>query len=174
MQVPQNGRRFGSYLGPKKFPKFLFLFYNIFKLIYNVSHSFLSLFNVKRLVSGKKVHFQPIVHTLVYILQIYQWECSAEAVTPELVRQFFKIFPTGKTICNFYGSTEMSDVTYASFGSLEDFESKLDSNRYLDYIIIFLCRPKLQKSQSKKLAKSNKSISRIIFLTEFHFLQFQK
>ena len=84
---------------------------------------------MKRLVSGKKVHFQPIVHTLVYILQIYQWECSAEAVTPELVRQFFKIFPTGKTICNFYGSTEMSDVTYATFGSLEDFESKLDSNR---------------------------------------------
>ena len=63
MQVPQNGRRFGSYLGPQKFPKFLFLFYNIFKLIYNVSHSFLSLFNVKRLVSGKKVHFQPIVHS---------------------------------------------------------------------------------------------------------------
>ena len=62
-------------------------------------------------------------------MQIYQWECSAEAVTPELVRQFFKIFPTGKTICNFYGSTEMSDVTYATFGSLEDFESKLDSNR---------------------------------------------
>ena len=62
MQVPQNGRRFGSYLGPQKFPKFLFLFYNIFKLIYNVSHSFLSLFNVKRLVTGKKVHFQPIVH----------------------------------------------------------------------------------------------------------------
>ena len=64
-----------------------------------------------------------------YYIQIYQWECSAEAVTPELVRQFFKIFPTGKTICNFYGSTEMSDVTYATFGSLEDFESKLDSNR---------------------------------------------
>ena len=48
-------------LDHQKFPKFLFLSYNIYKLIYNVSHSFLSLFNVKRLVIGKKVHFQPIV-----------------------------------------------------------------------------------------------------------------
>ena len=61
MQVLQNGLRFGSHSGPQKFPKFLFLSYNIYKLIYNVSHSFLSLFNVKRLVSGKKVCFQPIV-----------------------------------------------------------------------------------------------------------------
>ena len=49
----------------QKFPKFLFLFYNIYKLIYNVSHSFLSLFNVKWLVTGKKVRFQPIVRASV-------------------------------------------------------------------------------------------------------------
>ena len=61
MQVLQNGCRFGSHSGPQKFPKFLFLSYNIYKLIYNVSHSFLSFFIVKRLVSGKKVRFQPIV-----------------------------------------------------------------------------------------------------------------
>ena len=78
------------------------------------------------------LHHYYIPQYIYSILQIYQWECSAEAVTPELVRQFFKIFPTGKTICNFYGSTEMSDVTYATFGSLEDFESKLDSNRQVD------------------------------------------
>ena len=80
----------------------------------------------------EKKSFYYIPQYIYSILQIYQWECSAEAVTPELVRQFFKIFPTGKTICNFYGSTEMSDVTYATFGSLEDFESKLDSNRQID------------------------------------------
>ena len=53
----------------QKFPKFLFLFYNIFKLIYNVSHSFLSLFNVKWPISGAKVCFQPIVYgnPLVYM-----------------------------------------------------------------------------------------------------------
>ena len=45
---------------PKNFQIF-FLSHNIYKLIYNVSHTFLSLFNVKRLVIGKKVHFQPIV-----------------------------------------------------------------------------------------------------------------
>ena len=32
----------------------------------------------------------------------------------------------------------------------------------------------LKKSRPKKLVKSNKSISRKIFLTKFHFLQFQK
>ena len=32
----------------------------------------------------------------------------------------------------------------------------------------------LKKVQAKKLVKSNKSISRIIFWTKFHFLQFQK
>ena len=48
---------------PQKFPKFLFLFYNIYKLISYESHSFLSLFNVKRLVIGEKVRFQPIVYT---------------------------------------------------------------------------------------------------------------
>ena len=74
MQVPQNGRRFGSYLGPQKFPKFLFLFYNIYKLIYNVSHSFLSLFNVKRLVSGKKVRFQPIVRHPILRLTTFYWK----------------------------------------------------------------------------------------------------
>ena len=33
---------------------------------------------------------------------------------------------------------------------------------------------KLKKSRPKKLMKSNKSISRNIFLTKFHFLPFQK
>ena len=32
-----------------------------FKLVYNVSHSFSSLFNVKRPLIGAKVRFQPIV-----------------------------------------------------------------------------------------------------------------
>ena len=57
---------------PQKFSKFLFLFYNIYKLIYNVSHSFLSLFNVKRLVSGKKVRFQPIVYLLFVYVRVMQ------------------------------------------------------------------------------------------------------
>ena len=60
--------------------------------------------------------------------EVYQWECSAETVTPDLVRQFFELYGHGKsTLCNFYGSTEMMDVTFATFSSLNDLEGKLDS-----------------------------------------------
>ena len=64
---------------------------------------------------------------------MYQWECSAEAVTAELVRQFFNLFDASnsdgnKTICNFYGSTEMSDVTFTAFTSLAQLEELLDEN----------------------------------------------
>jgi len=65
--------------------------------------------------------------------KVYQWECSAEAVTAELVRQFFNLFDASnsdgnKTICNFYGSTEMSDVTFTAFTSLAQLEELLDEN----------------------------------------------
>ena len=103
-----------------------------------------------KLLCRTKVYYYIPYHYIYSILQIYQWECSAEAVTPELVRQFFKIFPTGKTICNFYGSTEMSDVTYATFCSLEDFESKLDSNRQADstpFVFMYYIFPNSMEKQ---------------------------
>ena len=56
--------------------------------------------------------------------KIHQWEASAETVTPDLVEDFFDYFEGGgggdKTLCNFYGSTEMMDVTFAAFRSAED------------------------------------------------------
>ena len=67
-----------------------------------------------------------------YFFQVHQWECSAETVTEDLLRQFFKTFenqPEPKTICNFYGSTEMSDVTYESFSSIEEVEEKIYENK---------------------------------------------
>ena len=60
-------------------------------------------------------------------LQIYQWECSAEAVTADLVYNFFNLFEN-KTICNFYGSTEMMDITYTAFTSLTQLEAGLYSD----------------------------------------------
>ena len=43
-------------------------------------------------------------------------------MTPDLVKDFFDYFGDegGKTLCNFYGSTEMMDVTFAAFRSAED------------------------------------------------------
>ena len=45
-------------------------------------------------------------------------------MTPDLVEDFFDYFEDGgggdKTLCNFYGSTEMMDVTFAAFRSAED------------------------------------------------------
>ena len=69
MQVLQNGRRFGSTRDPQNFQKFCFVFYNISKPICNVSHLFLSLFSVNRLVNGEKVRFQPIVPTYIFYIQ---------------------------------------------------------------------------------------------------------
>ena len=63
-------RRFESYLGLQKFPKFLSFLKKNSKRIYNVSHSFLSLFKVKRLFIVLKVRFQPIVLRRLVVLDI--------------------------------------------------------------------------------------------------------
>ena len=48
------------------------------------------------------------------------WECSAETVTKDVLLSFFEYFKSGHTISNFYGSTEMMDVTYESFSSAQE------------------------------------------------------
>ena len=48
------------------------------------------------------------------------WECSAETVTKDVLLSFYQYFPVGTVISNFYGSTEMMDVTFESFSSSED------------------------------------------------------
>ena len=57
------------------------------------------------------------------------WECSAETVTKDVLLAFFAYFKTGHTISNFYGSTEMSDVTYESFTSPEEVMSVLKDDK---------------------------------------------
>lgn len=50
--------------------------------------------------------------------QLKMWICSGEVLSSRLLLDFFQVFPSDKTMCNFYGSTEvMGDVTYASFES---------------------------------------------------------
>ena len=51
------------------------------------------------------------------------WECSAETVTKDVLLAFYQYFPPGTVISNFYGSTEMMDVTFESFTSAEDVEA---------------------------------------------------
>ena len=48
------------------------------------------------------------------------WECSAETVTKDVLMSFYDYFPPGTIISNFYGSTEMMDVTFETFTSAED------------------------------------------------------
>ena len=57
------------------------------------------------------------------------WECSAETVTKEVLLAFFDYFKSGHTISNFYGSTEMMDVTYESFTCPEDVHVVLKDNK---------------------------------------------
>jgi len=55
------------------------------------------------------------------------WICSGETLTRDLLEDFFVTFPSGATICNFYGSTEiMADVTFEVFESQKDVEDKVE------------------------------------------------
>ena len=54
-------------------------------------------------------------------------------MSPDLVRHFFKVFGNDpenppRNLCNFYGSTEMIDVTYSVFTSISNLEKQLDKN----------------------------------------------
>ncbi|CAL8104235.1 unnamed protein product [Orchesella dallaii] len=54
------------------------------------------------------------------------WICSGEALSYDLLNDFFEIFPENFTLCNFYGSTEvMGDVTFVSYSSIQDVERKV-------------------------------------------------
>ena len=53
------------------------------------------------------------------------WECSAETVTKDVLMAFYEYFPPGTVISNFYGSTEMMDVTYESFTCAQDVMNSL-------------------------------------------------
>jgi acyl-coenzyme A synthetase/AMP-(fatty) acid ligase len=54
------------------------------------------------------------------------WICSGEALTKELLHDFFTTFPAGVSLCNFYGSTEIGgDATYETFSSKRDFMEKM-------------------------------------------------
>nr|BDD85286.1 beta-alanyl-dopamine synthase [Ischnura senegalensis] len=70
------------------------------------------------------------------------WVCSGEVLPLELLRDFFTRFPTGATICNFYGSTEvMGDVTYQAFSSMkeaEECDGSVPIGRPLDNTLVYL------------------------------------
>jgi aryl carrier-like protein len=53
--------------------------------------------------------------------KVKYWDCSAETVTKDILVSFFDYFNDGNhIISNFYGSTEMMDVTYETFRSIQD------------------------------------------------------
>ena len=54
------------------------------------------------------------------LASVKMWDCSAEPVTRDLLLSFFNYFPQGHMISNFYGSTEMMDVTFETFKSGND------------------------------------------------------
>lgn len=78
------------------------------------------------------------------------WVCSGEVLTAQLLRQFFKHLRG--TICNFYGSTEITgDVSYATFSQSQDVESQLHDEKvplgnfilsYFPNVTFFKLKPK--------------------------------
>jgi non-ribosomal peptide synthetase component F len=55
------------------------------------------------------------------LASVKYWDCSAETVTKDILVSFFEYFSQGgHIISNFYGSTEMMDVTYETFRSIQD------------------------------------------------------
>lgn len=58
------------------------------------------------------------------------WVCSGEVLSSELLLDFYRVFPKGTRICNFYGSTEViGDVTYAEFKSRTEVIDSLIENK---------------------------------------------
>ncbi|XP_065340194.1 beta-alanyl-bioamine nonribosomal peptide synthetase ebony [Cloeon dipterum] len=54
---------------------------------------------------------------------LHLWVCSGEELHLEVARDFFKAFPSGSHLANFYGSTEvMGDVTFFLFKTVADIE----------------------------------------------------
>ncbi|XP_014679982.1 PREDICTED: LOW QUALITY PROTEIN: dimodular nonribosomal peptide synthase-like [Priapulus caudatus] len=67
------------------------------------------------------------------------WVCSGETLSAELLREFFVRFPSGRTICNFYGSTEVTgDVTYATFESAPGVGGGVPIGRPIYNTIVYL------------------------------------
>ena len=64
-----------------------------------------------------------------HLMNVKAWECSAEVVTKEVLESFYSYFPAGHRISNFFGSTEMTDVTFATFYSLNDVHKALDNDQ---------------------------------------------
>ena len=62
------------------------------------------------------------------------WECSAETVTKEVLLEFFDYFKSGHRISNFYGSTEMSDVTFETFTSYQEVLAVLWEDKVLSAV----------------------------------------
>lgn len=77
------------------------------------------------------------------------WDCSAEPVTKDLLLSFFDYFSKGHMISNFYGSTEMMDVTFETFRSKEDvqdvtFEDKIPIGYPIDNTKAYILDENLQ------------------------------
>ena len=58
------------------------------------------------------------------------WICSGEILTAELLLDFYNYFQEGTTICNYYGSTEVTgDVSFSTFKSRQQVIDNLVGNK---------------------------------------------
>ena len=97
------------------------------------------------------------------------WECSAETVTKDVLHAFYQYFQAGTVISNFYGSTEMMDVTFESFTCAEDvdqavFNDKIPIGRPIDnskaYILDESMNPVTGDHQVGSLYVSSRNLGR--------------
>ena len=72
------------------------------------------------------------------------WECSAETVTKEVLLEFFDYFKSGHRISNFYGSTEMSDVTFETFTSSQEVLAVLWEDKVFSYFLPTILTPSIK------------------------------
>ena len=107
-KVTQNVEKFIEYLEKYQIGRI----FVVTSLVRNI----LSFLNLKK--GGKK-----------QLQSVKIWECSAETVTKDVLMGFYQYFPPGTVISNFYGSTEMMDVTFESFTSAEDVLNSLSNEK---------------------------------------------
>ena len=75
------------------------------------------------ILKGRPTNSPPLLEKLK------MWICAGEVLTSKLLFEFYDIFPAGTVMGNFYGSTEVGDVTIAAFHSKNQVKDALVDNR---------------------------------------------
>ncbi|KAF5303146.1 hypothetical protein FQR65_LT08309 [Abscondita terminalis] len=92
----------------------------------------------------------------IFLLNLKTWMCSGETLPVLLVKEFYNYFPADRhRLCNFYGSTEITDVTYHVVTNPEEINSndKIPIGLPVDNTIIYILDSQLRPVQKGEVGE---------------------